>query len=204
MGQGARPHDVRVGGVVLRLLQGDGGSPHHLAHQRLAQGVGEGHILGVGEIALKHMGEDVRGAIGLLLPGHGKGEGRVHDGQLGPDQRASEAPFQGQLIVGDNAGVAALAAGGGQGGHSDQLQRLLRDRLGGIEVPKIPLIGHAHRDGLGAVHGAGAPQTQDGVRLHFPGQLNPLIDRGGQGVGHDAGQFPDRNAMLLQGGLHPA
>ena len=161
--QHTRPHEVRPGVVVAGVCQGLGGGGENGLHEALAQAVRHIHVLRGGEVPLHDVGEHIRGAAGGLIGGEGAGVPGVHDGEHGTvDVAFDVAPFQVLPLQGDDGGVGGLAAGGGQGQHHAHGHGLFR-RLFGVEVPEVPVVGHAHADGLGGVDGAAAAHGQDEV-----------------------------------------
>ena len=201
VGQHAGPHEVCTGGVVVRVGNGPGSGVYHGAHESLAQTVRQGHVGGVGEVALTDVGQHVHSAAGGLIGGQGAGVAGVEDGELGADGVAlGAAPLEIACLLGDDAAVAALAAGGRDGQHRAHGEGGGDGSLAGEEVPEVPVVAHAHADGLGGIDDAAAAQGQQEVHALLAAKLDALIHLAAAGVGLDAGQLHIRQLCLGQGG----
>ncbi|MPM37778.1 hypothetical protein SDC9_84397 [bioreactor metagenome] len=62
----ARKAELAPGGVVLHIVQRDGGIFHQGFQRHLAEPVREIRVRGVGEIALEHMAHHIGYAVGQL------------------------------------------------------------------------------------------------------------------------------------------
>ena len=203
MGQHPRPHQIRPGGVVVGVGDGLGGRVQHGLQKGLAQPVRQGHVRGVGEIPLHDVGHHVHGAAGGLVGGQGAGESGVQHRELGADHVClGAAPLEIPLLLGDDAAVRALAAGGGDGQHHTYGQRLLNFGFAGEEVPEVPAVQRAEADGLGGVDDAAAAHRQQEVHPGLPDQVDALVDLAAAGIGVDAGELGEGDARLVQGGGH--
>ena len=83
VGQGAGPHQLCAGGVVVRLFEGAGKVGDDGAQDSFAQAVRQIDIRLPGEVAFQDMGHDVHAAGSRLVSRQGVGEGGVEDGQPG-------------------------------------------------------------------------------------------------------------------------
>src|SRR5699024_5338746 len=110
------------------------------------------------------------------------------------------APLEIAPLLGDDAAVGPLAAGGGDGQHHAHGQRLFDLGGAGEEVPEVPLVQGAEADGLGGVDDAAAAYRQQEVRPGPPDDVDALVDLAAAGVGLDAGELGVGDAGLLQGG----
>ena len=202
VGHGAGKADLRPGVIVLRVLNDGGAVGHDGVKGGLAQRVGEVHVGGVGEIALKDMAHHVGHAVGDLVFGQGEEQLRVHDGDQRPQVWAAVAILALAFLVGDDGVSAGLAACRGNREDDSHRQRLPDGQPLLINLPDIPLVVHAHGDGLGGVDGAAAAHRQDQVNLFLPAQRDALVHQGQPGVGLDAAQFHKIDARLFQRRSH--
>ena len=174
---------------------------HHREHDALEQAVGGLDVLGRGEVALEGVGDDVGHAAGGLEGGQTLGQDGVHDREL----RADAVGLRGGLLegglVGDDRVGGALAAGGGQGQHDADGQGGL-GRFAGEEVPEVPVVGHAHGDGLGGVDDAAAADGDHEIDLLLTRELDALIDQPAAGVGLDAAELDGAQALGEDGVAH--
>ena len=197
------PHEVRPGGVVVGLGNGLGRGGQNGLEQGVAQPVGEIHVRGVGEVAFADVGDHVRRAAGGLIGRQGAGIAGVEDGELGPDHVGlGAAPLEVAFLQGNDAAVAALTAGGGDGQHGAHGQGALNLGLAGEEVPEVPVIGHAEADGLGGIDDGAAAHGQEEVHILPAADLDALVDLAAAGVGLNAGELEVGNALGLQRGGH--
>src|SRR5699024_10129503 len=142
-------------------------------------------------------------AAGSLVGGQGIGELGVHHGEPAPAVAAVVAPLEHALVLGDDRGVAHLAAGGGDGEHRPDGGAAGGGVLPVEQVTYVKVVGEAVADGLGGVDDAAAPHGQDEVHALFFAQVDALVHQGQEGVGHHAAQGHIGDAGLLQGGADP-
>ena len=203
VGQHTGPHQVCPGGVIIGIGQGLRSGVHNGFHQRLAQPVRQGHIRRVGEIPLADMGKHIHGAAGGLIRRKGAGEAGVQHGELGADHIAFRAaPLQISLLLGDDAAVRPLTAGGRDRQHDAHRKRSGNDGLSGEEVPEVPVVGHTKADGLCGVDDAAAAQRQKKVTALLTAEVNALVYLAAAGIGLDAGELRPGKAGLPQRGGH--
>ena len=163
---------------------GAGPAGNHRAQQSLGDLVGEQIAGDRGEVPVQGVHHNVHHPAGDLVGGQGVGELRVQNGELGPEQVGAQPPLHQRLVVGENGGVAGLAAGGGDGEHHSDGQNLLHRPLPLPEVPQIGLrVGRPQGDGLGGVDDAAAPHGQDQVGPEVQGLLPPPGPETGGGWG---------------------
>lgn len=110
------------------------------------------------------------------------------------------SPLQVAPLLGDDAAVGPLAAGGGNSQHHAHGQRFLDLGGAGEEIPEIPLVQRAEADGLGGVDDTAAAQCQQEVRAGPPDQVDALVYLAAAGVGLDVGELCKGDARGLQGG----
>ena len=190
VGQHPCPHQVRPGGVVIGIGNGLGGRVQHGLQQGLAQPVRQPHVGSVGEVPLHDVGHHVHRAAGGLVGRQGAGEPGVQHGEFRADDiRLGAAPLQVAPLLGDDAAVGPLAAGGGNSQHHAHGQRFLDLGGAGEEIPEIPLVQRAEADGLGGVDDTAAAQCQQEVRAGPPDQVDALVYLAAAGVGLDVGEL---------------
>ncbi|MPM69521.1 hypothetical protein SDC9_116466 [bioreactor metagenome] len=196
--QHSRPHEVRPGGVVVRVFKGFGRGGNNSFHQRLAQPVGYVHVLGVGEVPLDNVGQHVRHAAGGLIGGEGAGIAGVQNGKFGPDHiRFRAAPFQVALLQRDDAAIGPFGPRRRDGQHRAHGQNGFNGMLSGEDVPEVPVVGHAHGNGLCRVDDGAAAQGQQKVAFIPAAELDAFVDLSAAGVGLNAGQLAERNSGLF-------
>ena len=183
---------------------GAGPAGNHRAQQSLGDLVGEQVAGDRGEVPVQSVHHNVHHSAGDLVGGQGVGELRVQNGELGPEQVGAQPPLHQRLVMGENGGVAGLAAGGGDGEHHSDGQNLLHRPLPLPEVPQIGLrIRRPQGDGLGRVDHAAAAHGQDQVGPEVQGLLHPLPGLKQTGVGVDAAEGLVGQSRPVQRGQHP-
>ena len=145
------------------------------------------------------------GAAGLgLVVGQAHGELRVHHGKLGPGNVVVVGALLAGVFIGDDAAVAHLAAGGGDGEHHAHGHVGRRLALVVVELPHILVrLGQTVAYGLGGVDDAAAAHGQEEVHAFLPAQLYALSHLAQVGIGHNAAQLHMRDALRIQSRLYP-
>jgi len=87
MSDRARPHDLSMGFIVVRIRQGARSEVDEGSQTGFAQPVGQVHLGDSGEVTLKDVGGDIRYTTGGLECRQGIGEFRVKDGEFRKEQR---------------------------------------------------------------------------------------------------------------------
>ena len=149
------------------------------------------------------MHQNIGAATGGLVIGQGHGQLRVHDGEPGPGVVGIAPPLEPAVLVGDNRGIAHLAAGGGNGDDDAYRGAGGGGALEVIEIPGVAAVGKAIADGLGRVDDAAAAHGQEEVDALLPAKLQALPYQADAGVGHHAAQLHMGDPRRVQGGLHP-
>ena len=162
---------------------------HDGSEHRLAQAVRQVGVDRVGEVALKDVAHHVRHAIGDLVFRQGEEEFGVHDAQKRPQARAAVAVLELLGFVGDHGVAACFAAGRRDGQDGRHGQHLLDGLALLVDLPDVPVVKHAHRDGLGRIDGAPAAHGEDQVDVLLPAQRDALVHQREPGVGHHAAQL---------------
>ena len=176
VGETARPHQLGAGVVVVRVGKRFFHVRHHGLEQTLAHAVKKLRVVGVGEIALHGVHHDVHAAARA-------GERGVHNGKARAGAFVVDTLFEPAVLVGDNAGVARLAAGGGDRQHrADGGARLCR----GFAHEKIPdvkfRVGERIADRLGGVDHAAAADGEQEICARALAKLNALAHLAEPGV----------------------
>ena len=187
-----RPQDLGAGAVVLRVREDLEDVVHQVPHQGLCDGVGEVHVVIVGEIALHRVHDHVRDAGRRLVRGQGEGADRVHDGELGPAQLVGIAQLHVAVLVRDDAGFAHLAARG------RDREVALRRGLAQVEVPDFAVIRDAAGDGLGRVDDGTAADGEDEIHALLAAQVDALVDEGQPRVRNDPAQADEVHAAVAE------
>ena len=189
VGKTAAPHDLGAVAVVFRGLQDCENALLHRAQQGFGDRVGEGHIVIVREIALHRVHHDVRDTGSRLVRRQGKGTAGVHDGEFGTAEVVGVTDLVVAVLVGDDARIAHLAAGGRDGQHAGDRQAGFRFRLAGIDVPHFAVERHAIGDCLQGIDDAAAADGQQEIDALAAAQFDALVDLGQARIGHDTAQL---------------
>ena len=199
VGEAAAPHELAHGVVVLLVFQGLPAVSYDRAQESGGDLVGHLISLGVGEIAVQRVHHDVHDAAGHLVAGKGIGELRVHDRKFHAVERRVDAGFAPDLLVGENRGVAHLAAGGGDG-EDDAHGKALRER--GLFRPDIPelcvRVGRAVGDAFGGVDDAAASDGQDKVSIEIQRLFHAFLGQGEAGIGLHAADLRPGDISRVQ------
>ena len=151
------------------------------------------------------MHHDVHHAAGHLIGGKGDGEGGIENGKPGAVQVGAEPALFVGLFIGQNGGVAALAAGGRNGEDDAHGQGAGQRDLPQPELPHVGVgIGCSVGDCLGGVDDTAAPKGQNEVGAEGEGLLYSLTGQGETGIRLYAGQELNGQSGLLQTFFHPA
>ena len=165
MGKAARPHQLGARVVVVRVGERLFDVDHHGLEQALAHAVKKLRVFGVGEIALKGVHHDVHAAACRLVRRQRTGERGVHNGEARAGALVVDALFEPAILVGDDAGVACLAARGGDCQHRADGGARPGRCLAHEEIPDIKLgIGERVADSLCRVDHAAAADGEQKVR----------------------------------------
>ena len=149
------------------------------------------------------MHHNVRRAAGRLVGGQGVGQLGVHHRELAPAQVAVVPPLDAALLLGDNAGIAHLAACRGDGQHRAQGGAGLGGVLPVVQVPHVKVVGQAVANGLGGVDHAAAAHRQQEVHALLLAQFNALVHQREPGIGLHPAQRHVGDARRVQRGVHP-
>ena len=177
VGQAARPHNAGAGVVVRRVLHRLLRRVHDRAHQPLGDGVRRLHRLIPGEVPLHCVRDDVRAAGRRLIRRQREHQLRVHQRELQAAEVAAQAALLAVLLVGDDRGIAHLAARGGDGQHAADGIRRLRRRFLFIEVPHIAVVGEAVSNRLRGIDHAAAADGEQKVNALFSAKLNTFTHK---------------------------
>ena len=113
------------------------------------------------------MHEDIRTPAGCLVIRKCFCEIRVHDCKSGAAEVIAVAAFDPSVFLGDDRGIAHLAAGGGNGQDNADGEAVGRLALIVIKIPYIALIHRSITDCLCRVDGASASNGQDEINALF-------------------------------------
>ena len=165
VGKAARPHEIGARVVVVWLGERLFGVRHYGFEKSLAHAVEKLGVFGVGEIALHRVHHNVHAAAGGLIRGQRAGERGVHNGKARAGAFVVDTLFEPAVLVGDDAGVARLAARGGDRQHRADGGACLRRGLAHEEIPDIKFgIGERVADGLRRVDHTAAADGEQKVR----------------------------------------
>ena len=197
----ARPHQRGVGLIVVVVRHGDGRRLLDGDEQRLGEAVGQGDVRRIGEIALHDVRHHVGDAAGQLIARQGERQLRIHDREARAMELGGQAALEVAFNQGDDGGVAALAAGGGDGQHAAVRQRGLNLRLAAVEIPEIAVIRHAVGDGLCGINRAAAAHGQQEIEVVFAAEADAFVDKVAARIGLDAAELAVGDARRLKGSL---
>ncbi len=115
------------------------------------------------------LGEGIEPGCGRDRGREGAGEVRIHDGDRGQHERASEADFH-RVFRGAKDGVARrFCTGAGRCGNGNPWNRRFFDGLGCADdfcvIEWVATVRQEHGDGFGGVDGASAPDGDDMIAL---------------------------------------
>ena len=197
---GRIPHQIRPGCVILRIFHCNAQVADNALHQRLHDVVGNIVLIGLTEIGLHNVTQDVEAAGGHLLFRYRERIGRVHQGEAGIEGWIIPSSLYLLFLVGNHGSAVALAAGARHCNHNAQRQRLKVDDAGPRPkiIPDVSVIPGGQRHSLAAVHSTAAAHSQDHVCVVLAGQLCSLLHFGIGGVGHNAGELYNGLARFLQ------
>ena len=122
----------------------------------------------------------------------------VHDGEFGAGDVVGIAHLDVAVLVGDNARLAHLAAGGRDGQHARDGQAGRGFRLAGVEVPHFPVVRHAVGDRFRGIDDAAAADSQQEIDAFLAAEGDALVHLGQARVRHDAAQQEHLQAAFFQ------
>ena len=197
--QGACPHDLAHGRFVMRVTHSGGAVFQHDAQQRLGQLIRQS-VIGDGvKIPVERVHENVAHAARDLMHRERRGEQGVENGEGRAVERGVEAALFACLCVGQNGGVARLAAGCRDGQHNADGHGSCQRRAALPELPDICAgVGRAVGDGLAGVDDAAAADRQNQLRTRFQRQLHALAGQRRARVRLHAAERAILNARLVQ------
>ena len=197
---GGIPHQIGPSRVILRVVHGNTQISDHTTHQCLHDVIGNIVLIGLAEIGLHDVAENIKATRCYLFFGYRKGIGGVHQSKSGIESRIIPPCFYLSLFIGDYRAAVALAASTSHSNDYTQRQRIKVDDAGVSPeiLPDVPAIPGSQRDSFAAVHGAASAYGQNHIRLIVPCQPRTLLHFGVGGVGHDAGKLYNVFAGLLQ------
>ena len=146
------------------------------------------------------MHHDVHDAAAGLELADGEGELRVQNGEERAVAGGVEAPFQPIFLVGQDAGIAHLAAGSGEGEDCPDRKGFFRDPLFRGELPRVAVVVGAGCRRLGGVKDASAAYGKDQVDLFLPRQFCGFPGQAHLGVCFHAAQLHEGDTGVLQRG----
>ena len=145
------------------------------------------------------MHHNVHAAAGGLIRGQRAGERGVHNGKARAGAFVVDALFEPAVLVGDDAGVARLAARGGDRQHRADGSARLRRGLAHEEIPDIKFgIGERVADGLRRVDHAAAADGEQKVRAGLLCKSNALAHAAEPGIRLHAAERLVADARFLQ------
>ena len=112
------------------------------------------------------------------------------------------AQFHVAVLVGDDAGVAHLAACSRNGEHGGQRQHRLRSGLAQIEVPHVAVVGNTVADGFHGVDDAASTYGKQEVDTFAAAEVDALVHFRQAGIGHYAAQRDEGDALFLEQVAH--
>ena len=197
---GGIPHQIGPSRVILRAVHGNTQISDHTTHQCLHDVIGNIVLIGLAEIGLHDVAEDVKATRCHLFFGYRKGIGGVHQSKSGIESRIIPPCFYLSLFIGDYCAAVALAASTSHSNYYTQRQRIKVDDAGVSPeiLPDVPVIPGSQRDSFAAVHGAASAYGQNHIRLIVPCQPRTLLHFVVGGVGHNAGELHDGLSSAFQ------
>ena len=192
------PHDLRPLAIVLGIFQHGKHGGLHPAQHGLGQVGGQVHVVVLGEIAFHGVHHHVGDAGRRLIGRQGERAARVHNGKLGPRHVVAIAQLHVAVLVGDDAGLAHLAAGGGDGEHGGHGEHLFRLGLAKVEVPHVAVVAHAVGYALRRVDDAAPAHGEDEVHTLPAAQVDALLGFRQPRIGHHAAQGEHLQAALAK------
>ena len=173
--QGACPHDFAHSLLVMCVTHGGRAVFQHDAQQCLGQFVRQG-IVGDGvKIPVERVHENIAHAAGDLMHRERRGKQGVKNGEGRAVERGIEAALFACFRVGQNSGVARLAAGCRDGQHDTDGHGFCQRCAALPEFPDVCAgVGSAVGDGLAGIDDAAAADCQNQLRARFQRQLHAL------------------------------
>ena len=142
----------------------------------------------------------------------GLGQHRIHNCHVRDDNGIGNDHLDLFFHVGEYGKPGHFAGGARCGGDGDQrgCDVLKRFAAPAGVVDDVSVVCGFDTDGLGGIHGAAAPQTDDGIAFFAGVQVAALVDRRHGGVGHhlvvyhgvDGGSLQDAGDPIQQAGPH--
>ena len=204
VGETAGPHDLSPGVIILRFLHQDLRVPDHRPHQPFRDFIRQLHVGDLCKIPLLRVHKDVRAAAGRLVCRERHREFRVADREFRPGQIAVVGALAPGLLVGDNAGVAHLAAGCRDGQDHAHRHAGIRSLRVLVELPDIAVQQHPVADSLAGVRDAAAAHCQKEVDALLFAKFDSFTDLGKMGIRDHAAQLAVSYAALFQRLFHAA
>ena len=183
----------------MRVTHSGGAVFQHDAQQRLGQLIRQS-VIGDGvKIPVERVHENVAHAARDLMHRERRGEQGVENGEGRAVERGVETALFACLRVGQNGGVARLAAGCRNGQHNADGHGSCQRRAALPELPDICAgVGRAVGDGLAGVDDAAAADRQNQLRTRFQRQLHALAGQRRARVRLHAAERAILNARLVQ------
>lgn len=169
-------------------------------HQGLHNVVRNVVLVGLTEVGLHNVGENIEAAGNHLAFGNAVGIGGVHQRKSRVELGIISARFDFFLLVGDNGAAVAFAAGARHSDDHPQRQRLHFNYTGTRPkvLPNVSLIPGGEGYCFTAVHYTAAAHGENHICPAFSGQLCPLLYLSIGGIRHDMVKLYNGLACILQ------
>ena len=197
---GSFPHDVASRFVILRILKGFAEIPNNALHQGFGNIIGHVVLNRETEIGFHDMRQDIESACPQLPQRHGIGVGRIHQGEIRIHPRIVPVGLDVFFRIGQHCGTVHLTAGGRHGYDHAQRQwiEIQIARLFPELFPHVAVVRNGDGNGFAAVHYTAAAHGQNPGNPLFLCQTGALLHFLQGRVGHDAAEFHDFHAGILQ------